>query len=83
MGRPHFPPRVKGSWSFVNFLSGEGDVMREWQATVYRCPWCGRFYSSYLPEGSACRDHIVEWNEWLRKDIEKFNQRLASGGVRP
>jgi hypothetical protein len=43
---------------------------------VYRCSWCGRFYSSSLPEGSACANHIPEWNEWLRKHIEKFNAKL-------
>ncbi len=50
--------------------------------TVYRCPWCGRFYSSPLPEGSACPNHIPEWNEQLRADIERFNKRLhaCSGG---
>jgi len=46
---------------------------------VYRCDWCGRFYSSPLPEGSACDDHIPEHNERLRASIERFNRRLGVG----
>jgi len=45
---------------------------------TYRCDWCGRFYSSPLPEGSACESHIQEHNERLRKSIERFNAKLAS-----
>jgi hypothetical protein len=45
--------------------------------SVFRCDWCGRFYSSPLPEGSACRDHVYEHNERLSKDIERFNSRLS------
>lgn len=45
---------------------------------VYHCDWCGRFYSSQLPDGSACDRHIPEHNERLRKSIEQHNQRLAS-----
>ena len=33
--------------------------------SVYRCDWCGRFYSSPLPEGSACPNHIPEHNARL------------------
>lgn len=44
---------------------------------VYRCDWCGRFYSSPLPEGSACPSHIPEHNERLRRQIAAFNARLA------
>lgn len=47
-----------------------------WQDRVYRCDWCGRFYSSPLPEGSACADHIPEHNERLRRSIERHNNRL-------
>lgn len=50
--------------------------------TVFRCDWCGRFYSSPLPEGSACQNHVAEHNERLRRDIERFNQRLALRGDR-
>ena len=45
---------------------------------VYRCRWCGRFYSSPLPEESACRDHIHEANERQRQEIERFNARLSA-----
>jgi hypothetical protein len=48
---------------------------------VYRCEWCGRFYSSPLPEGSACDDHIPEHNERLRASIERFNRRLAESAA--
>jgi dynactin complex subunit len=44
--------------------------------SVYRCDWCGRFYSSPLPEDSACPDHIPEHNERLRKSIAKHNEKL-------
>lgn len=44
--------------------------------TIYRCEWCGRFYASPLPEGSACPNHIPEHNERLRVSIEAFNSRL-------
>jgi hypothetical protein len=44
---------------------------------VYRCDWCGRFYSSQLPEGSACDDHILEHNERHRRQLERFNSRLS------
>jgi hypothetical protein len=43
---------------------------------VYRCDWCGRFYSSPLPEGSACDEHIHEHNERHSADIARFNERL-------
>jgi hypothetical protein len=43
---------------------------------VYRCEWCGRFYSSPLPEDSACPDHIPEHNERLKRQIERHNARL-------
>ena len=36
---------------------------------TFRCDWCGRFYSSELPDGSACPDHIIEHNERLRREI--------------
>ena len=44
---------------------------------VYRCDWCGRFYSSPLPEGSACVNHIPEHNARLEKAIALFNARLV------
>jgi hypothetical protein len=44
---------------------------------VYRCDWCGRFYSSPLPDGSACQNHIIEHNERLTASIVLFNKRLA------
>lgn len=43
---------------------------------VYRCDWCGRFYSDPSPEGSACQDHITEHNERLRKGIERHNAKI-------
>lgn len=45
---------------------------------VYRCDWCGRFYSSPLPEPSSCPNHIPEHNVRLRTSIEHFNSRLAA-----
>lgn len=48
------------------------------QMTVFRCDWCGRFYSSPLPEGSACDNHIPEHNARLRASIERHNARLRS-----
>lgn len=50
---------------------------------VYRCEWCGRFYSSPLPEPSACDDHIPEHNARLTAQIAKFNERIAKqrGGI--
>ncbi len=47
--------------------------------SVYRCDRCGRFYSSPLPEGSACQNHIPEHNARLTASIKKFNERLAAG----
>lgn len=44
---------------------------------VYRCEWCGRFYSSPLPEGSACLDHIPEHNERLAASIQRHNEKIA------
>jgi hypothetical protein len=44
--------------------------------SVFRCDWCGRFYTDPTPYGSACRDHIPEHNERLRRSIERHNQRL-------
>jgi hypothetical protein len=44
---------------------------------LFRCDWCGRFYASELPDGSACSDHIPEHNERLRRSIEAFNAKLA------
>lgn len=44
---------------------------------VYRCDWCGRFYSSPLPEGSACPNHIPEHNARFTRSIEEHNTRLA------
>jgi hypothetical protein len=44
---------------------------------VYRCDWCGRFYSSPLPDGSACPNHIFEDNERRRKSIERHNAKVV------
>jgi hypothetical protein len=43
---------------------------------VYRCDWCGRFYSDPGPEGSACQNHIPEHSERLRKSIERHNAKI-------
>ncbi len=45
-------------------------------STIYRCQFCGRFYSSELPEATACPDHASEAAEKLRRDIARFNVRL-------
>jgi len=45
---------------------------------IYRCDWCGRFYSSPLPEGSACPDHIPEHNARLTASIERHNPKIAA-----
>jgi hypothetical protein len=45
---------------------------------VYKCEWCGRFYSSPLPDRSACDAHIPEHNERLSKSIKRFNAKLKS-----
>lgn len=45
--------------------------------SVYRCEWCGRFYSSPLPEDSACPNHIPEHNERLRQSIERHNAKIG------
>ena len=42
----------------------------------YRCEWCGRFYSSQLPESSACPNHIHEHNERLSASIARHNEKL-------
>lgn len=47
------------------------------QQDVYRCDWCGRFYHSTLPEGSACPNHIPEHNARLRESIARHNRRLV------
>jgi len=31
-----------------------------------RCGICGRFYSTSLPDDSACNDHIYDWNKQKR-----------------
>jgi hypothetical protein len=49
---------------------------------VYRCRFCGKFYSSPLPEATACRDHQDAYSEWLRKDIERFNAKLKAQAER-
>lgn len=45
--------------------------------TVYRCDWCGRFYSSPLPEATACPNHIPEHNVRFAVQIARFNERQA------
>src|SRR5687768_4039702 len=42
----------------------------------YRCSWCGRFYSSPLPEDSACDNHIPEHNAQLAASIARHNWRI-------
>ena len=49
---------------------------------TYRCDWCGRFYSSELPEPSACESHIPEHRRRLMLAIDKHNARLASKAPR-
>lgn len=46
--------------------------------TVYRCEWCGRFYSTALPEPSACPDHILDHNARLAVDIARFNAAVLA-----
>ena len=45
---------------------------------TYRCDWCGRFYSSPLPEPSSCRDHIPEWNAKLTRMIADFKSTIVT-----
>ena len=42
---------------------------------VYRCDWCGRFYSSPLPDESACQNHIPEHNKRHMESIKRFNAK--------
>lgn len=49
---------------------------------VYRCDWCGRFYSSPLPENTSCPNHIPEHNERLQASIARHNQKLELPRVR-
>ena len=49
--------------------------------SIYRCDWCGRFYSSPLPEDSACPNHIQEHNERLRQSIARHNEKIKQVGV--
>ena len=46
--------------------------------TVYRCDWCGRFYSSPLPEKSACDDHVLDHNARLMESIDRHNAKLVT-----
>jgi hypothetical protein len=43
---------------------------------VFRCDFCGRFYSSPLPDGSACPQHIYDHNQRQESAIKRFNERL-------
>lgn len=52
-------------------------------STTFRCEWCGRFYTSALPEGSACQNHIPEHNARLRTDMARFNARLQRASTAP
>ena len=45
---------------------------------VYRCKWCGLFYTSTLPESHGCYRHQPEANAELQKSIEKHNAQLAA-----
>ena len=45
---------------------------------VYRCDWCGRFYSDPGPEGSACPNHIPEHNARLKASIARHNARIEA-----
>jgi hypothetical protein len=51
------------------------------EMSVYRCDWCGRFYSSPLPEGSACDNHIPEHNERLTAQIARHNEKVGRRGL--
>ena len=45
---------------------------------VFRCDWCGRFYASSLPEGSACQDHIQDHNARLADSIARHNAKVEA-----
>ncbi len=49
--------------------------------SLYRCEWCGRFYSSPLPEESACPNHIPEHNARLTASIAKHNLKIVVDSV--
>ena len=41
---------------------------------VFRCVLCGRFFSSPLPESSACSDHIYDYNRQREQAEAKLTQ---------
>lgn len=43
----------------------------------HRCQFCGRWFTSELPDGYGCPNHIHEGSEALRRSIEQHNARLA------
>jgi hypothetical protein len=45
---------------------------------VHRCHWCGKFYSSEVPDSYGCPNHIVEHNAMLAANITKFNAKLKA-----
>lgn len=49
---------------------------------IYRCDWCGRFYSSPLPEGSACPNHVPESNARNAASIARHNARIVPAQAR-
>lgn len=42
-----------------------------------RCTICGRFYSEVLPDDSACRDHIYDYNR--RQENERRREPRQQG----
>lgn len=43
----------------------------------HRCDYCGRFYSSPLPDGNGCREHAHLGRQEREERIKAYNRRLA------
>jgi hypothetical protein len=59
-------------------MSSDPQPKKRWWMRTYRCDWCGRFYSSPLPDPSACDDHLYEHGELLKARIEKHNAKMRA-----
>lgn len=43
---------------------------------VYRCDWCGKFYSSPLPDGTACPNHLDSYRVVAKWRREQHNKKI-------
>lgn len=43
----------------------------------HRCEWCGKFFSSPLPDAFGCKNHIAEHNAKMQRSIDEHNRKLA------